>query len=200
MASHSRFTDDIYSTPAPSSSLITVRKKDELYQEILSSRYHEKKDRYLLDAEEIRSKELYEKYRPNFRDRNKNFIFTFTYRRKKYLPSAQKSLLITRWCPLLPHLSSASSYRTQIQFRPDLFTYESNSDHQTVEWHLNFANEDLFAYYDGPLLAQDELQVLECIELAALREYLIRTRDSISSRTTQYDLTQNRKLPTPSNY
>lgn len=30
-----------------------------------------------------------------------------------------------------------------------------------VEWHVNFADDDLFVAYAGNLLAQDELQVLE---------------------------------------
>lgn len=42
-----------------------------------------------------------------------------------------------------------------------------------VEWHVNFADPELFGSYAGPLLAQDELQVAEHPVLASLREALV---------------------------
>src|SRR5262249_26029594 len=42
----------------------------------------------------------------------------------------------------------------------------------TVEWYLNFADEDLFCGYRGPLFAQDEIQVGEHPALGSLREAL----------------------------
>ena len=41
-----------------------------------------------------------------------------------------------------------------------------------VEWHVNFADEDLFAYYGQRHLAQDELQVAEHPALGSVREAL----------------------------
>jgi hypothetical protein len=67
-----------------------------------------------------------------------------------------------------------------------------------VEWYLNFANSDLFAYYGGSLLAQDELQVLECLELCALREYFVQTINTVGSRTVGSDAHTNKPVPTPS--
>lgn len=59
-----------------------------------------------------------------------------------------------------------------------------------VEWHLNFADPSLFAYYGTGLLAQDELQVAEHPILAALVEAL--RAEGRGDRTVEPDGT-----PTP---
>ncbi len=59
-----------------------------------------------------------------------------------------------------------------IEARDGVFMYPPPSDQQ-IHWHLNFADPDLFAFYAGRLLAQDELQVAEHPILAALRSALI---------------------------
>ena len=40
-------------------------------------------------------------------------------------------------------------------------------------WHVNFSDPNLFVAYGSPLLAQDELQVLEHPALGSLREFLL---------------------------
>jgi hypothetical protein len=87
-----------------------------------------------------------------------------------------------------------------VKFQADVFSYEPSGDNQTVEWYLNFANNDLFAYYSGPLLAQDELQVLECVELAALREYFVQTINTVGSSTVGSDKNTHKNVPTPSKF
>ena len=112
-----------------------------------------------------------------------------------------RSILITRWKPFLPeNLPNNSTNSTKVKFQADVFNYEPCGDNQTVEWYLNFANRDLFAYYSGPLLAQDELQVLECVELAALREYFVQTINTVGSRTVGSDKNTHKAVPTPSNF
>lgn len=54
-----------------------------------------------------------------------------------------------------------------------------------LEWHLNFADPELFGFYGGPLLAQDELQVLEHPALASLRHALL--AEGRAARTTEGD-------------
>lgn len=64
----------------------------------------------------------------------------------------------------------------QVEHRADYFGYEpipQNSN--AVEWYLNFAHHEAFAFYGGPLFAQDEMQVAEHPALAALREALLKT-------------------------
>ncbi|CAF4829626.1 unnamed protein product, partial [Rotaria socialis] len=106
-----------------------------------------------------------------------------------YSPSPSRSLLVTRWKPFLPDRTpdKLSPTSTKVTFQADVFKYESCGDNNSVEWYLNFANHDLFAYYSGPLLAQDELQVLECVELAALREFFVQTINTVGSYTTGSD-------------
>ncbi len=196
--SHSRFTDDVYCTPAPSAPEIEVKKIDVIRDEIfLSNSYGELRDG-LHAAEELKSKDLYEKYPPQFKDKNKRFIFDLLNKNNKYLPSPNKSILITRWKPFIPFIESNTSTATKVLIKPDVFDYKPDSKGDTVEWYLNFANSDLFAYYGGPLLAQDELQVLECIELGALREYFVQTVNTVGSRTVGSDAHSNKSVPTPS--
>ena len=201
MASHSRFTDEIAYAPVPGAPEITPRTLIELRPEIFDSGSKRKYEGSLAAAEELKAKDLYEKYPPNFRDKNKKFIFKLISEENKYVPAAEKSLLVTRWYSFLPNRlsSNLSGSALQVTFLPDVFTYKHSTDSSpSVEWHLNFANHDLFAYYHGPLLAQDELQVLECIELAALREYFVQTVNTIGSKTTAVDQQGNRTIPTPS--
>ncbi|MEM6257460.1 MAG: hypothetical protein AAGI37_04020 [Planctomycetota bacterium] len=54
---------------------------------------------------------------------------------------------------------------------PSVFGYEPPNE-GTIDWYLNFADPDLFGFYGGGLLAQDELQVAEHPALASLRHAL----------------------------
>jgi hypothetical protein len=196
--SHSRFTDEIYCTSAPTAPEIEVKTVDVLRNEIFPPNYHEQFREGLISAEEIKSKDLYEKYPPNFKDKNKSFILNLLNNEHTYQPSPNKSILLTRWKPFLPTIELNNSSPTKVTYKSDAFDYQSAGNNQTVEWYLNFANSDLFAYYGGSLLAQDELQVLECVELGALREYLVQTINTIGSRTVGSDSHTNKPVPTPS--
>jgi len=195
---HSRFTDDVYCTPAPTAPEIEVKTVDVLRDEIFLSNSYSEFRHGLHAAEELKSKDLYEKYPPQFKDKNKRFIFDLLNKNNKYLPSPNKSILVTRWKPFIPIIESNNSTSTTVSFQPNVFNYKPDGDNQTVEWYLNFANSDLFAYYGGSLLAQDELQVLECIELGALREYFVQTVNTVGSRTVGSDAHNNKSVPTPS--
>lgn len=92
------------------------------------------------------------------------------------------SLAVTRWAApdlaAMEDLLQAETSRggprpapTAVEPAERFFDYESPSPggRETV-WHLNFADQHLFRYYGGPLLAQDELQVAEHPVLASLRQ------------------------------
>ena len=200
MASHSRFTDEIFCTPAPTTPKISVRTIDQLRDEIFCEEHQQQFRPCLYTAEEMKAKDLYETYRPSFRHKNKQYIFQIINDHKRYSPAPERSLLVTRWKPFIPNVISEQvrPQSTKITFRADVFQYEPTSDNHTVEWYLNFANHDLFAYYSGPLLAQDELQVLECIEMAALREYFVQTINTVGSSTVASDSKTHKQVPTPS--
>jgi len=60
--------------------------------------------------------------------------------------------------------------------KQDVYTYDRPSKEQeetTVEWHVNFADSDLFGYYGDTLFAQDEIQVAEHPALGHLKEALV---------------------------
>jgi hypothetical protein len=57
--------------------------------------------------------------------------------------------------------------------RENAFDYVESGD-DTTTWYVNFADQDVFGYYGGPLLAQDEHQVIEHPILGSLREYLLK--------------------------
>ena len=57
---------------------------------------------------------------------------------------------------------------------PGFFDYRPVVDRDdVVEWHLNFADPHVFAYYGGGLFAQDEMQVAEHPALGALKQALL---------------------------
>lgn len=197
-AAHSRFTDDVFCTPAPSTSSIEVKTTEKLVDEIFSSNSYEEFHDGLIAGEEFNSKDLYENYSPKFKDKNKRFVVDLLNDKQTYSPTSNKSILITRWKPFVPLIESEQFTKTKVTFQADVFNYRPLGNNQTIEWHLNFANNDLFAFYGGSLLAQDELQVLECIELAAMREYLVQTNNTIGSQTIGSDVHEHHTVPTPS--
>ena len=69
---------------------------------------------------------------------------------------------------------------------PGFFDYQPViGGDDVVEWHVNFADPDVFAYYGGGLFAQDEMQVAEHPGLGALREALVAA--GIDARTKTAD-------------
>lgn len=101
-------------------------------------------------------------------------------------------LTVSRWAvrPLPLTARSAGAF-TQIELRPDLFTYDTAAP-GTMEWHLNFAHSSLFIAYGGPLFAQDEMQVSEHPVLACVREHMAAQADpGLAPRTREQD------MPTP---
>ena len=195
----SRFTDDIVSTPVPTAPKIPVKPVEPIRDEIFAhNRYAEYKGG-LLEAEELKSQALYQFYPPQFRNKNKQFIFQLLNEQPGYSPSEDKSILITRWS-WRPFSSprEENGVVTKVVFVSDSFDYRQDGGSPTVQWYLNFADANLFAFYAGGLLAQDELQVLECPELAALSEYFVQTTSKINPETSAHVKDSNRAVPTPS--
>jgi hypothetical protein len=87
------------------------------------------------------------------------------------------TLIVTRWAaaPLgdLAATIAALAPREATRFEAAecFFRYEADpSGGDELTWHLNFADQRLFGYHGGPLLAQDELQVAEHPALGSLRD------------------------------
>ena len=75
-------------------------------------------------------------------------------------------LLASRWAggELPAYISTC-----EVDRREGFFTYAPPlADDHTVHWHMNFADPYLFGHGEGPLMAQDELQITEHPCLASL--------------------------------
>jgi len=78
-------------------------------------------------------------------------------------------LRYSRWeAAELPTVVRAHSVKVGVE--ADVYDYPSSLD---AEWHVNFADPNLFVAYRSGLLAQDELQVLEHPVLGSLLEALL---------------------------
>ena len=146
-------------------------------------------DDKLENAKLINGLGLYNNYKPKYNDPNKKALLEDIYK-KNYTPSADRDILITRFLPRqLPKKYTSEQHKDQTKtykFTHTVFNYESPKETDVTEWHMNFANCDIFGYYDGSLLAQDELQVLECPQLASLREYLLQ-QNTTNSDGKEFD-------------
>jgi hypothetical protein len=80
----------------------------------------------------------------------------------------------SRWPSLaLPERVGLQQAVDRVQVRGDVFDYEpAHNGARAVEWHVNFADPELFVAYGSPLLAQDELQAAEHPALGAIRRAL----------------------------
>jgi hypothetical protein len=195
-SSHSRFTDEVYCTTEPSKSTIPVKQLDKLSDSIFRSNEFSDFIQGIESAEQLASRELQIHYPPKFHHKNKKFIYK-VFQEQNYTPT-DKSILITRWKTFYP-IDETLESPTNVAFESNRFDYQKSKANE-VDWYLNFADSDLFSFYAGPLLAQDELQVLECPELASLREYLTQAINTVGTRTVGKEVKKGTLVPTPSRF
>lgn len=135
----------------------------------------------------IRERELLERNPPVLRDPNKRIVFEIA---RPMEGAGTAPIEFSRWPPMRRPVRPASDRTLMISTAPGFFDYEPASDAEdAVEWHLNFADSDLFFGYGSGLFAQDEMQVAEHPALGSLREMLIARGDRCS--------TTERGEPTP---
>jgi hypothetical protein len=138
---------------------------------------------------EFDAAELVRLHPPRFTNPRKQMLFE-----RIHVP-VTGSLAVSRWRGDLPE-TVASPRRPVFEMRYGIFSYRL-VDAGTKAWHLNFADAQLFGYYGGPLLAQDEHQVLEHPVLGSLREALLEmsmSRPELAPRTREGGPNAN---PTP---
>src|SRR5437016_555494 len=129
---------------------------------------------------EFDSNDLLERHPPRFSNDRKRILF------EKIKVPIRGTIAVSRWRGVLPDVVTTSK-RPDLQMREDIFAYPE-VESGTTAWHLNFADAELFGYYGGPLLAQDEHQVLEHPILGSVREALLdlqRTRPELAPRTSE---------------
>jgi hypothetical protein len=123
-------------------------------------------DPRLLERHELEAVRLMREHPPRFSDANKRAVFA---RLLAAGDISRGTLAVTRWAEAaLPHDRPAT--RPVLTERSGFFVYGEPAPSGTMHWHVNFAMADCFGAYAGPLLAQDELQVLEHPALGSLRE------------------------------
>ncbi|MBN1800863.1 MAG: hypothetical protein JW891_05110 [Candidatus Lokiarchaeota archaeon] len=84
-------------------------------------------------------------------------------------------LTFSKWSQISwPEDLDKNGLTTQHLIDQNIYKYQSRfSDLNAIEWHMNFADRNLFGYYGGGLFAQDEMQVAEHPILGSLRECLL---------------------------
>lgn len=107
---------------------------------------------------------------PKFQHPHKSALFEIA-----YAPGEQPAgeIEVTRWAERVDEpLSLAHETATSVE--ANFYTYQPmSSATSALEWHVNFADPQLFYAYGSPLFAQDEMQVAEHPMLACVREALL---------------------------
>src|SRR5262245_53569494 len=82
-------------------------------------------------------------FSPKLNDENKKLVYQIASQSNTDLKG---TLSFSRW-PAMPLPERADpKTTTKIESRPDVYTYDSPAE-GTIEWHVNFAHKDLFAFY-----------------------------------------------------
>ena len=124
---------------------------------------------YQLDELDIDGESLFEEYPPVWHDANKLIVFEIA---KSSGYPFEGEIVYKRWRPsVLP--KRIDDQKLKFSVHADVFKYAEQKDPKIVDWHLNFADPDLFVAYGSELLAQDEIQVAEHPILGSVREMLI---------------------------
>jgi len=122
----------------------------------------------LLDQLTFEGAELAARHPPAFGDPHKQAILA------RVCPPGSKpqgTIHYARWGAVaLPE--EFPEARLVVRELPGVFTYPTPPE-GCFDWHLNFADPQLFVAYGSSLLAQDELQALEHPTLGSLREALL---------------------------
>jgi hypothetical protein len=106
---------------------------------------------------------------PRFRHANKRLVYELACPPSGPPDEAAARLVYTRWASL-PLPEECLLTPCELVVLPEVYDYAPAA---ATVWHVNFADPQLFVAYGSPLLAQDELQVLEHPVLGSLRETLL---------------------------
>lgn len=121
--------------------------------------------RLQLDAAELASL-----YPPKWKNRYKKLVNIINQ------SPHEGEIVFTRWDTVKVDRQLSWNPISKVSIHPGVFTYPE-SDSTRLHWTMNFADYVIFAFHDGHLLAQDELQVLEHPILGSLLEYLALNED-----------------------
>ena len=130
----------------------------------------------LLWREALNTKEIMNKYPPKFMNPHKSWIFSqIPFNKSNFSPKITISKWQTLPLPFKDEIVHPKSGKTLVLSNLDIFKYTQIPQENGVPsrvWYLNFADRNLFGYYQGALFAQDEMQVLEHPVLGSIRHWL----------------------------
>ena len=122
----------------------------------------------LLSTHQFDANKLVAEHPPVITDRNKFVVFKLGLSKHH---AESPSIGYSRWTQVdLPNYVNKTDI--ELIYQNEYFSYPSSTA-VCIEWHLNFAHEDVFGFYGGSLFAQDEMQVAEHPVLGCLREALL---------------------------
>lgn len=132
---------------------------------------------------ELEAAALWRDHPPRFKNERKRELV------ERVMAPTDGTIHVSRWTGSLPEKADPVT-EPEVEIAERAFDYPPDAPGM-VRWHLNFADAELFGYYAGSLLAQDELQVLEHPILGSVRELLValggeplpRTRDAAGRAT-----------------
>ena len=139
-------------------------------------------DSRLLSSHQFDANELLAQYPPVITVINKAIVFKLGLS-EHYADSP--IIGYTRWAQMeLPR----DVHKTDIELvhQNGFFSYPSSTEGR-IEWHVNFAHEDIFGFYGGPLFAQDEMQVAEPMTLNGYIEQELFLYAVLASRHENHD-------------
>ena len=128
-----------------------------------------------IERHQFEIQQLVTEHPPRWNDRNKRIVFEIACPARS---AHQGHLEYTRWAamPLPGHVDTRSAI-SRLAHHPGYFEYTPPLERTgAVEWHVNFADPQLFGAYGSRLFAQDEMQVAEHPALGSLREALVARR------------------------
>ncbi len=113
---------------------------------------------------------LLREHPPRFKHTHKSALFEMAYPDE---PPSSIEIEVTRWAARVDNpLVFLDSSRVEIQ--PNYNDYRPVGDPATsLEWHVNFADPQLFVAYGSALFAHDEMQVAEHPILGSVREAIL---------------------------
>ena len=127
--------------------------------------------------------DLIQNYLPEYTCANKKTKFEEALRIYK---NQTGNIGVSRWKftgGKLPLMKNA----VNVQFRDDYFCYDDKDSADTKVYYLNYADPNLFGYYDSDLFAQDEIQTLEHPLLGSVMEYIDKNETEQLKSLTEED-------------
>jgi hypothetical protein len=142
----------------------------------MDTKLQEKIKKNLLIEKTYKSDELFSKYPPKLFSSKKKLVLQFS--NAKEIPHSS-NIFFSKFqeIPLPKDLTT----ETKFIMKEDTFDYKLVEE-SSLEWHINFADFNLFGFYGGSLFAQDEIQVAEHPILASLRQELEATMNGDQSK------------------